>query len=388
MKITAAIGLLAALPSVFAVWPIPTTFNQGKSNTQTYWVNIEVQGKSSQILNRAVDRYRDIINKESFTAPVDYNRGVLKTDGNFDCLVVSIESNNEDLSLKTDESYTIDVPVSGKATLKAKTPYGAVRGLETFSQLVSANGQSKVITGTPIQIKDAPVYPHRAAMKITAAIGLLAALPSVFAVWPIPTTFNQGKSNTKAYWINIEVDGQSGQVVSSAVERYRNIINKESFTAPVDYNRGVLNTDGDFQGLVVSVENNNEDLGLDTDESYTIDVPVSGKATLKAKTPYGAVRGLETFSQLVSANGQSKVITGTPIQIKDAPVYPHRGILFDTARNFYSLDSIYRTLDAMSYNKLNVFHWHIRFRMVGRGINAEPMQPLWCARNPGSCNLP
>ncbi|KAI8318037.1 glycoside hydrolase family 20 protein, partial [Martensiomyces pterosporus] len=29
-----------------------------------------------------------------------------------------------------------------------------------------------------------------------------------------------------------------------------------------------------------------------------------------------------------------------------------------------------------------------RFRMVGRGINAEPMQPLWCARNPGSCNLP
>ncbi|KAJ1878654.1 Beta-hexosaminidase 2 [Kickxella alabastrina] len=29
-----------------------------------------------------------------------------------------------------------------------------------------------------------------------------------------------------------------------------------------------------------------------------------------------------------------------------------------------------------------------RFRMVGRGINAEPMQPLWCARNPGACNLP
>ncbi|KAJ1931540.1 Glucosamine-6-phosphate isomerase (Glucosamine-6-phosphate deaminase) (GNPDA) (GlcN6P deaminase), partial [Linderina macrospora] len=28
-----------------------------------------------------------------------------------------------------------------------------------------------------------------------------------------------------------------------------------------------------------------------------------------------------------------------------------------------------------------------RFRMVGRGIAAEPMQPLWCARNPGDCNL-
>ncbi|KAJ1838165.1 Glucosamine-6-phosphate isomerase (Glucosamine-6-phosphate deaminase) (GNPDA) (GlcN6P deaminase) [Coemansia sp. RSA 2708] len=29
-----------------------------------------------------------------------------------------------------------------------------------------------------------------------------------------------------------------------------------------------------------------------------------------------------------------------------------------------------------------------RFRMVARGISAEPMQPLWCARNPGMCNLP
>ncbi|KAJ2707701.1 hypothetical protein FB645_000474 [Coemansia sp. IMI 203386] len=29
-----------------------------------------------------------------------------------------------------------------------------------------------------------------------------------------------------------------------------------------------------------------------------------------------------------------------------------------------------------------------RFRMVGRGINAEPMQPLWCVRNPGARHLP
>ncbi|KAJ2694208.1 Glucosamine-6-phosphate isomerase (Glucosamine-6-phosphate deaminase) (GNPDA) (GlcN6P deaminase), partial [Coemansia spiralis] len=29
-----------------------------------------------------------------------------------------------------------------------------------------------------------------------------------------------------------------------------------------------------------------------------------------------------------------------------------------------------------------------RFRMVGRGIGAGPLQPLWCARNPGGCLLP
>ncbi|KAJ2704049.1 Glucosamine-6-phosphate isomerase (Glucosamine-6-phosphate deaminase) (GNPDA) (GlcN6P deaminase) [Coemansia sp. IMI 203386] len=196
-------------------------------------------------------------------------------------------------------------------------------------------------------------------MKLSAIIGLVAAIPSAMAVWPIPQTFQQGDSNTKTYWVNIEVQGKSGNIVNSAVNRYRDIINKESFIAPVDYQRGILKTSGNLQGLVVSVESTDETLGLDTDESYTLDVPVNGKATLKAKSPYGAVRGLETFSQLVTSNGDSKAIPNTPIHIEDAPLYPHRGLLFDSARNYYSIDSIKRTLDAMSFNKMNVFHWHI-----------------------------
>lgn len=31
----------------------------------------------------------------------------------------------------------------------------------------------------------------------------------------------------------------------------------------------------------------------------------------------------------------------------------------DTSRNFYPVKDILRTLNAMSYNKLNVFHWHL-----------------------------
>ncbi|ORX70934.1 hypothetical protein DL89DRAFT_267039 [Linderina pennispora] len=167
-------------------------------------------------------------------------------------------------------------------------------------------------------------------MKITAsAIGLLAAIPSVFGLWPIPTSHTEGKSNSQVWWVDIQVQGQSSPVVRDAVERYRNIINSESFLAPVDYKRG--STD--------------EALGLETDESYTLD------ASLKAKSPYGVVRGLETFSQLVVVN--------TPISIKDAPAFPHRGVLFDTSRNWYSVDAVKHTLDAMSYNKLNVLHWHI-----------------------------
>ncbi|KAJ1989026.1 Glucosamine-6-phosphate isomerase (Glucosamine-6-phosphate deaminase) (GNPDA) (GlcN6P deaminase) [Coemansia spiralis] len=196
-------------------------------------------------------------------------------------------------------------------------------------------------------------------MKLSAVIGLLAAVPSAFAIWPIPQTLEQGNSNTQAYWVNINVQGYSGNIVNNAVNRYRDIINRENFLAPVDYKRGILKPNGSLQGLTVSVESTDETLGIDTDESYTLDVPVDGQAMLNAKTPYGALRGLETFSQLISTNGNAKVIANTPVHIKDAPVYTHRGLLFDSARNYYSLASIYRTLDAMSYNKMNVFHWHI-----------------------------
>ncbi|KAJ2388387.1 Glucosamine-6-phosphate isomerase (Glucosamine-6-phosphate deaminase) (GNPDA) (GlcN6P deaminase) [Coemansia sp. RSA 2611] len=196
-------------------------------------------------------------------------------------------------------------------------------------------------------------------MKLSAIIGLLAAAPAALAVWPIPRTFEQGSSNTQAHWINIQTHGATSGIVNRAIERYRTIINNEKFLAPVDYNRGVLATSGTFGGLTVSVESTNEQLTLDTDESYTLDVPVTGQATLKAKTPFGAVRGLETFSQLVSANGATKAIVNTPVHIEDAPKFVHRGLLFDTARNFYSLASIFRTLDAMAYNKMNVLHWHI-----------------------------
>ncbi|KAJ2899602.1 Glucosamine-6-phosphate isomerase (Glucosamine-6-phosphate deaminase) (GNPDA) (GlcN6P deaminase), partial [Coemansia aciculifera] len=191
-------------------------------------------------------------------------------------------------------------------------------------------------------------------------IGLLAAaLPSALAIWPIPRTLTQGTSNTQATLLGISVQGKSSPVINSAISRYQAIINSESFVAPADYQRGTVKTNGNLNGLTVSVQSTDETLDLNTDESYTLDVPVNGKAMLTAKSPYGVVRGLETFSQLVTANGYTKAILNTPVHIEDAPMYPHRGITFDTSRNFYSVDSIKRTLDAMSYNKINTFHWHV-----------------------------
>lgn len=116
--------------------------------------------------------------------------------------------------------------------------------------------------------------------------------------------------------------------------------------------------------LALSVSDPAVPLGPAVDESYTLSVPHdSASADISAATPWGAIRGLETFSQLswagggAAAGGQPIVPSG--IEISDRPLFTHRGILLDTARNYYPVRDILHTLRAMAFNKLNVFHWHI-----------------------------
>jgi hypothetical protein len=122
---------------------------------------------------------------------------------------------------------------------------------------------------------------------------------------------------------------------------------------------------------------------LDTDESYSLKIGNGGgdatgsvvRATLRARSVYGALRGLETFAQLVAERDQWvdrtarakrraiqrrwSVAGPFPLIVDDAPRWPWRGVLIDTARHFLPLGAILPMLDAMAYNKLNVLHWHI-----------------------------
>jgi hexosaminidase len=89
---------------------------------------------------------------------------------------------------------------------------------------------------------------------------------------------------------------------------------------------------------------------------------------IRAETVYGARHGLETLSQIVArvpaalgGSGRGRkhlLIMAANVRLSDAPVFRHRGLMLDTARNFLPLYAMKRTLDAMAACKLNVLHWH------------------------------
>ena len=45
--------------------------------------------------------------------------------------------------------------------------------------------------------------------------------------------------------------------------------------------------------------------------------------------------------------------------IEDGPHYTYRGLLLDTSRHFYPMPVLKAIITSLSWNKMNVFHWHM-----------------------------
>ncbi len=116
--------------------------------------------------------------------------------------------------------------------------------------------------------------------------------------------------------------------------------------------------DGSTASLVIDVQAEGPAVpSLDEDESYVLTV-TNDHARLEANTVVGALRGLQTFLQLVQANGsEGFVVPG--VEIHDQPRFRWRGLMIDSGRHFEPVPVIERTLDGMEAVKMNVFHWHL-----------------------------
>ncbi|XP_067631937.1 probable beta-hexosaminidase fdl isoform X2 [Eurosta solidaginis] len=122
----------------------------------------------------------------------------------------------------------------------------------------------------------------------------------------------------------------------------------------------------DVDKLLVQVEvhkSGDINLNLDTDESYKLSV-AHEKRTIKiqltANSFFGARHALSTLQQLIWYDDDDNLLRIlSKAIIVDTPRFRFRGLMLDTSRHFFSIESIKRTIIGMSHAKLNRFHWHI-----------------------------
>lgn len=100
---------------------------------------------------------------------------------------------------------------------------------------------------------------------------------------------------------------------------------------------------------------------MGVDESYKLDIGLDNKISISSETIFGALRGLESLSQLVLTANRADwyQIKSIPISIVDRPRFLWRGLMIDVARHYLSMETIYRVIDSLEYAKLNVLHLHL-----------------------------
>lgn len=189
---------------------------------------------------------------------------------------------------------------------------------------------------------------YKLTQTVTATVGAPWPLPQKYA----PTNNAYSLDSTDFKFI---ATGETCDILTSAFDRYMTIIFRQTtlFFKP-KYGRILQNS---FSSASVKVREECDKFpSLDMDESYDLSVGASG-ISISANSVWGALRGLETFSQIVYKKNSEYTVNGT--MISDFPRFKHRGMLIDTSRHFLSVDVIKEHIEAMAQNKFNVLHWHV-----------------------------
>jgi len=224
------------------------------------------------------------------------------------------------------------------------------------------------------------------------------------SLWPSPTQelkLSQELVHFLPEQLKVVAVISPSEEVSKMVNRFVDIFKEYLYLAHPDY-------EGDYKSpfsespftrdgsVSVSINVYTDDLSLttDTDESYELTASREGSETvmvrISASTYYGARHGLETLSQMITYDDLSDTLQMySSATVRDRPSFPHRGVLVDTSRNFMTVDVIKQIIRGMSYDKLNVFHWHITdthsFPLYSRRV---PQLTLYGAYSPRKVYTP
>ncbi|CAI6338775.1 unnamed protein product [Periconia digitata] len=121
----------------------------------------------------------------------------------------------------------------------------------------------------------------------------------------------------------------------------------------------VGNSTGTLTTVKVDIKDTAAPLQHGVDESYTLKIEAgSDTIDITAATAYGALHAFTTLQQIIICDGTNRIIE-QPVDIDDKPLYPVRGIMIDSGRNYLSKEKIKEQIDGMAMSKLNTLHWHM-----------------------------
>ena len=99
----------------------------------------------------------------------------------------------------------------------------------------------------------------------------------------------------------------------------------------------------------------------EADESYTLSIAADGTCKIESNEIWGAMHAMETFTQLLERNIETKQVftTYAPATVKDSPRFPHRGLMIDTSRHYLTVSAIKKMIDILPMSKFNTLHIHL-----------------------------
>ncbi|CAG7836289.1 unnamed protein product [Allacma fusca] len=198
------------------------------------------------------------------------------------------------------------------------------------------------------------------------------------AMWPFPTIQSHlGKGTLMFYPQSVEVTSIQGpsRAVKSMMGYAGNVFLDHLFRMhPKSEGQSAFPVTSGGKGIehnVVTIsltaQSSETRISLNTNEKYSVVITsyLEGQGRhihvdVSAVTFFGVRHGLETLGQLIAFdddNESLRIVSEAIIQ--DQPKFKYRGLMIDTSRNFIPIHYLKRMVDAMSYNKLNMLHWHI-----------------------------
>jgi len=174
------------------------------------------------------------------------------------------------------------------------------------------------------------------------------------SLMPLPTQLQTGSGQLlidKSF--TVAITGHKEPRLQRAVEIFLADLRRQTGMTQIDLKL----IDSPTANLIIQSDaGSNKVQELGEDESYQLVINSAG-ARLNAPTTLGAMRGLQTFLQLVQTTGAG--FAAPAVTINDRPRFAWRGLMIDVSRHFMPVDVLKRNLDGMAAVKLNVFHWHL-----------------------------